>query len=127
MTDSTKFEVKWDVQLPGIVMVLQGFWNEQDASDFVIHFMECVNKNFANKPFKVLADMRRYQPASKEVQEKVIEVQMKTKNSLIASAVIAENAIAQMQMKRIAKETGVSNTEDYFIDFNSAYEWLKSK
>jgi hypothetical protein len=127
MADSTKFEVKADLQLPGIVMSLKGFWNEQDASDFVITFMECVNRNFANKRFKVLADMRYYQPASKEVQEKVIEVQMRTKSSLIASAVIAENAIAQMQMKRIAKETGVSDAEDYFIDYDLAYNWLKSK
>jgi hypothetical protein len=114
MEDQKKFKIKADFQLPGIVIALHGFWNESDAIDFAAEFMACT-KNFSNRPFKVLADMRKYQPASKEVQKKVFEAQMKTKGSLNASAVIADNAIAQMQMKRIAKETGVIDTEDYFI------------
>jgi hypothetical protein len=85
MTDIKKFEVKADLQLPGIVMALQGFWNEQDASDFEVQFLECTSKNFPNKPFKVLADMRKYRPASKKMQEKVFNVQMKTKANHQAS------------------------------------------
>lgn len=128
MENSTKHEVKADHQLNGIITVMSGFWKDQDVTEWANKFLNCYNSNFSNKPFKVLADMRGFKPATKEVQDKVAEIQKNAKNmKLTASAVITDSVLSQSQMKRIANETGVSNTEDYFIDYNTAYNWLKSK
>lgn len=128
MNNLTKHDVKADLQLGGIITVMNGFWNENDVTEWASKFMECYNKNFANKAFKVLADMRGYKPATKDVQEKVAEIQKNAKKmKLTASAVVTDSILSQTQMKRIALETGVGDTEDYFTDYDKAYDWLKSK
>lgn len=128
MANSSKFEVKVDMQLPGIITVMQGFWNEEDVNEWAAQFSQCVSKNFGNKPFKVLADMRQYKPASKQVQEKVAEIQKNARSKqLTASAVVTDSALSLAQMKRIAKEAGIDQVEDYFTDYQLAFDWLKSK
>lgn len=128
MDSSYTCDVKVDLSLNGIITTMSGFWTEQTVSEWSTKFMDCYSKNFANKSFKVLADMRGYKPATKEVQDEISEIQANAKKmNLIASAVVTDSFLSLNQMKRIAKETGVGNTEDYFTNYDEAYNWLKEK
>lgn len=64
--------------------------------------------------FGVLIDMRELQPLLPEAQKIMVDGQGLYKNKgMQRSAVILNNAVTTMQFKRLAKDSGIFDTEKY--------------
>lgn len=98
-----------------------------DAEKSNVQFIECYQKNFLNKPFKLLVDLRGFKPATQEVQKKISEVSDSVIQYVSANAIVSDSFLSQSQVKRMSKEKGTSDKVSYFADYNEAYDWLKTK
>lgn len=115
----------------GIKVTLNGSVENAEAQKWFIEMKDALNK--IKKDFKVFVDMRGFKPASQEIQKVFVDIQKEFKDhGMSKSVVILDNAIAVMQLKRTAKESGIYAHERYITPENNpnwekqALDWIES-
>jgi len=116
----------------GIKLAVSGVISLDEANEWLLEYREkLVEVITRNEPFGHMVDLRGFEPTSPEVQE-VTKVCMSefVRGGGQRSAVILDNAIASMQIRRLALETGIYKLERY-IDAKKypnaedrAYAWI---
>ncbi len=75
-------------------------------------------KELLNSPasdFRVFSDLRGFKPASPDVQITMSEIQLLFKEKgLKKVAVLVDNVVAKMQLKRLHKENNVKGVDGFF-------------
>lgn len=116
----------------GIKLTVSGVIYLDEAKEWLREYREKLVEMMArNKPFGHMVDLRGFEPSTPEVQE-VTKIAMREfkRAGGKRSAVILDSAIVVMQIKRLAKETGIYDWERY-IDAKKfsnpedrAYAWI---
>jgi len=117
----SKYKIKADLSKKCLMITMNGFFSEQDAEYARVQYWDCYNKNFKNKPFKILCDAREYKPSTKEAQEILNKMSLDTVNEkIVAWAIVSNNSLGRSQITRMV---GVKNFE-LFTDMEEATGWL---
>ena len=105
----------------GYRITLSGFIQPPEMQNWVNESEELLKKSPEN--FHVFVDMRSLKTLPKESQLLMEEGQKMYKTSgMVRSVVIVDNAITQMQFRRIAAKSGIDRWERY-IDSSSVTNW----
>lgn len=113
----------------GVKATLNGNVEKTEAQKWFIEMKNALSK--IKKDFKVFVDMRDFKATSQEVQRIFVDIQKEFKDhGMSKSVVILDNAIAVMQLKRTAKESGIYAHERYITPENNpnwekqALDWI---
>ncbi len=105
----------------GYRVTFEGFLQRDDAGTLLESFRKTVKPRDGG--FAVLVDMRTSRAFPAEAQEVVKQAILVCKEAgLERNAVVLNSAIATLQAKRIARETGIEKDIRY-IDASSEPEW----
>ena len=108
----------------GFKLTFEGFVTKEEIIDYIKYLKNYLNETSGN--FGIVVDMRTMKPLAPESQEALTESQKLVSDRLTRSAtVVSDNAIIQMQFKRLSKKSGVADTKR-FIDASSDINWEKT-
>src|SRR5882724_3476357 len=108
----------------GYRLTLEGFLQRDEAEELLARMKDTVRPR--NGGFAVLLDMRYSRAFPAEAQELIKEALVFCKNAgLERNAVVLNSAIATLQAKRLARETGIAQMIRY-IDASAEPEWEKT-
>jgi hypothetical protein len=107
----------------GYRLTFEGFLKRDEAGELLAQMKSTVKPR--NGGFAVLLDMRHSRAFPAEAQEIIKEALIFCKNAgLERNAVVLNSAIATLQAKRLARETGIAQWIRY-IDASAEPEWEK--
>jgi hypothetical protein len=107
----------------GYKVVFEGFLQRDDAGALLQDMQGTVRKS--KKAFAVLLDMRNSRAFPAEAQEILKQaITLFKEAGMERNAVVLNSAIATLQAKRLARETGIDGWIRY-IDASSEPEWEK--
>ncbi|MCK4537911.1 MAG: hypothetical protein KAV42_03830 [Candidatus Krumholzibacteria bacterium] len=102
----------------GFRIVLGGVVGVEEARKWLKEFRALVEE--AGEPFNVFVDMRTLIPFSDEAQEPLQEGQRFARElGMIRSVVILRDNLTTLQLIRLARETGIYNTERYISSLDN--------
>ena len=105
----------------GFRLTLEGFLQRDEAGELLAAMKSTVRPR--NGGFAVLLDMRHSRAFPAEAQELIKEALVYCKDAgLERNAVVLNSAIAALQARRLARETGIEDDIRY-IDAASEPEW----
>lgn len=108
----------------GYRLTFEGFLQRAEAGEVLAQMKSTVRPR--NGGFAVLLDMRNSRAFPAEAQELIKEALVFCKNAgLERNAVVLNSAIATLQAKRLARETGITQKIRY-IDASAEPEWEKA-
>ena len=108
----------------GYLLTFSGFVDIEELADWYQESEEMLSER-NGEPFGVVVDMRNITPLSVETRKIFQKGQQLYHNmGMQRSSVILTNAIALMQFKQVAKESGIYQWERYF-DAELNPNWLK--
>ena len=107
----------------GYRLTFEGFLKRDEAGELLANMKSTVRPR--NGGFAVLLDMRHSRAFPAEAQELIKEALAVCKDAgLERNAVVLNSAIATLQAKRLARETGIEKRVRY-IDASAEPEWEK--
>lgn len=107
----------------GYKVVFQGFLQRDDAGALLDTLRRTVQPRNGGGPFSVLVDIRTSRAFPAEAQEVLKQAILHCKeNGMERNVVILNSAIAALQARRLAKETGIDGWIRY-IDASGEPEW----
>lgn len=118
------FTVNTDQQTSVIHVIREGFFSLQEMQQSVDAVRAAVD-TFQGKPFRLLADFRKFKPATPEVAAKLAEILVYTfqaKAERIAH--LFSSNITLLQIRRLSKEAGISSIARQFDNEEAAVRWL---
>ena len=99
---------------------LEGFLSVTEMEDLKKQAEKLLRSPAAN--FRVLSDIRGFKPATPEVQEIMKSIQKMFKEcGLKKVALLVDNALTKMQLKRLHGETGIRGTDEFFSADEEGY------
>jgi hypothetical protein len=105
----------------GIRITLGGFIEKEEISRWAEDVAKLIKK--LGPGFSVFVDMRELSPLPADAQEIVVSTQANARASGMLRAVhIHKNPVTILQMRRLAKESGIYDTER-FIDASADPNW----
>lgn len=125
---SVTFTISADQTNNILTSQLSGFFSSvQEYEKWEQAFERVWQKDFGNQPIKILADQRGFKAASPEIHERIMRYRMKKASLVLAVATIVDDAIFQIQIKRLSAQTGLNTRENFFVDIDKAMTWLKAQ
>jgi hypothetical protein len=110
----------------GYRIVFEGFLAKDDLGGLIDQMKRTIRPRNGSGTFPVLVDMRKSHAFPSEAQEVIKQAILYCKGvGMERNCVILNSAIAAMQAKRLAKETGIDSWIRY-IDASSDPEWEKA-
>lgn len=118
------FRVDIDQTNSIIWVIREGFFTLEEMQQSVIAVRAAV-LSFDGKPFRLLADFRRFKPATPEVADKLSEILVFTHRSGAERvAHLCSGSVMLLQIRRLAKETGIHAVARQFTEEEPAKRWL---
>lgn len=124
----------WNVQRPsfGFVLTLAGRFSLDDVRAFGVACRSELDKPLPDG-WGVVVDMRDLVPLGEKEQVSLVDIQKAFKaRGMTRSVVVLKDAIATMQQRRLARQSGIDKWERYInasvvLDWQSAAKkWLTS-
>ena len=107
----------------GYKLVFEGFLQKQDLSTLLDDMKQTIRSR--GRKFPVLVDMRHSRAFPADAQEILKEaIRFCTQVGMERNAVVLNSAIATLQARRLAKETGIETSSRY-IDASTEQDWEK--
>ena len=118
------FRVEIDHPNAIIWVAREGFFTLKEMQQSVVAVRVAV-QSFNGEPFRLLADFRRFKPATPEVAEKLSEILVFTHRSGAERvAHLCSGSVMLLQIRRLAKETGIHAVARQFTEEEPAKRWL---
>jgi hypothetical protein len=118
------FQIKLDKLNTLIEFSLEGLVQLDEMKQFVAELRRSAS-TMTGSELKILADMRRFRPASPDVVEELRDVQEFAKSMGVRRmANVLESEVLALHMSRLGRETGADKFLRRFTDEQEAREWL---
>lgn len=118
------FSVEVDPVHSVIAVTREGFFSLDEMQQSVDAVRVAV-ANFRGAKFRLLADFRAFKPANAAVAEKLAEILAHTyRSGAERVAHVVSSSVMLLQIRRLAKETGIANIARQFDDREAALRWL---
>jgi hypothetical protein len=109
-----------------VTVVREGFFTLEEMEQSTRAVRDAVIRLNAS-PYRLLADFRNFRPATPEVAEKLREILRYVSNTGAERvAHLVSSRVVLLQIRRLAKETGIATVARQFEDEESARQWLIS-
>lgn len=110
----------------GYRIVFEGYLVKDDLGDLIENMKRTIRPRNGSGNFPVLVDMRKSHAFPADAQEVIKQAILYCKQvGMDRNCVVLNSAIAAMQAKRLAKETGIDSFIRY-IDASSDPQWEKA-
>jgi hypothetical protein len=118
------FLVEIDPKHAIVSVIREGFFTLEEMQQSVDAVRSAIN-SFQGKQFRLLADFRKFKPASPEVATKLSEILTFTyRSGAERVAHVISSSVMLLQIRRLAKETGVAEVARQFDNTEDARQWL---
>jgi hypothetical protein len=116
------FNVETDPQTSIIKVVREGFFTLAEMQQSVEAVRAAIDA-FGGERFRLLADFRAFKPATPEVAAKLSEILMYTAKAERIAHLLA-SSVMLLQIRRLAKEAGITSIARQFDNEEAAMRWL---
>lgn len=107
-----------------ITVIREGFFSIEEMQQSVDEVRGAI-QSFRGQKFRLLADFRRFKPANPQAADKLGEILAYTyRSGAERVAHLITNPVMLLQIRRLAKESGVANVARQFEDTEPALRWL---